>query len=100
MQDQQVGITPAHFDILAESIANLTVYRPFQDQQDFGPKFGKQDLIDSTSFVQYDIIDQVEAEEAESQQINIGDEDNADINSQEDTLIAQSKVRSREIYKN
>ena len=94
--DNQSGVTTAHFDLLAESIIKLTSVRPAQD---FGLKLTKQDLMESTSFVNYDRIDIVEQDEEIVNQITSNTGDEANIDDEDDTLNGQSRVRSKEQYK-
>ena len=69
-------VSAAHFDVLAECITKLTGSRPSWISSNQGAdSIGKQDIIDSTIFVDYDKIDTVEREEEDSQQIMIGDQD-------------------------
>ena len=57
----------AHYDLLAECMTKLMAQRPEWVSEDV--PISKQDIMDSTLFVDYDKIDQIEQEEEESQQI-------------------------------
>jgi len=54
----------AHFDVLAESMTKLIAQRPNWLNNDI--QIPKQSIMDSTHFVDYDKIDQIEQEEEES----------------------------------
>jgi len=58
--------------------------------------------MDSTLFVDYDKIDQIEQEEEESQQImtmqSEDDDDPNGVGDEPDTLTSNSRVKSKEVY--
>jgi hypothetical protein len=56
-------VTLAHYDVLAENITKLIANRPSWTESEIG----RQELLDSANFVDYDKIDMIEQEEEESQ---------------------------------
>ena len=90
----------AHYDLLAECMTKLMAQRPEWVSEDV--PIGKQDIMDSTLFVDYDKIDQIEQEEEESQQIMTMQSEEADdpngVGGKPDTLTSNSRVKSKEVY--
>lgn len=83
---------------MAECITKLIGGRPswvgYNSEND---QFGRQTLLDSTFFVDYDKIDVVEQEEEESQQVaQIAMQTSED--EKDDTLNGQGRQKSRDIY--
>lgn len=85
--------TDSMHDVLAESITKLLAFKPPVERS---PDFGKQELIDSTLFVNYERIDQVEHEDEDM--LHSTDIESNHQDTMPDTLEAQSKLRSRELY--
>lgn len=92
-EDSHVG-NQAHFDVLAEAVCKLIAQRP--DIQ-AGKTFTKQDLIESTTFVDYDRIDVVERDDDMNDMMNnMKDEISTTKDSEKDTLDNQSRISSKE----
>lgn len=94
-QDQQTGGNQALFDVLAESITKLIAQRPAISSE---LSFGKQELLSSTVFVDYDRIDVVEQDDQENGQLLSSTELESTQGTELDTLNSQSRVTSKDQY--
>lgn len=81
--------------MLAESITKLIAQRPTISSE---MSFGKQALLESTVFVDYDRIDVVEQEEQENGQLLSSTELESTQGTEIDTLNSQSRVTSKDQY--
>ena len=61
-EEESQLISLAHYDVLAENITKLIASRPSWSQMEIG----RQDLLNSTDFVDYDKIDLIEQDEEDS----------------------------------